>query len=174
MGRGLGGLKSAKSFARQKHTLKKICTRTVETMRGPVRVMHRRMPLPRLLVTGGIEPHRFEMTEARTTYKPQSSSSWPLSLLSPLPLAVLMLSCRPALVATVATAVRQLPIVASKSRFSVDVMLEAVISVLTIPKTDSRASMTAALGKLSDRKRAFRSAQLSARSRVPRSRSRVD
>jgi hypothetical protein len=26
--RGLGGLKSAKSFARQKHTLKKICTRT--------------------------------------------------------------------------------------------------------------------------------------------------
>ena len=137
-------------------------------MRGPVRVMHRRMPLPRLLVTGGIEPHRFEMTEARTTYKPQSSSSWPL------PLAVLMLSCRPALVATVATAVRQLPIVASKSRFSVDVMLEAVISVLTIPKTDSRASMTAALGKLSDRKRAFRSAQLSARSRVPRSRSRVD
>ena len=29
MDRGLGGLKSAKSFARQKHTLKKICTRTV-------------------------------------------------------------------------------------------------------------------------------------------------
>jgi len=30
--RGLGGLKSAKSFARQKHTLKKICTRTQGTM----------------------------------------------------------------------------------------------------------------------------------------------
>ena len=29
MDRGLGGLKSAKSFARQKLTLKKICTRTV-------------------------------------------------------------------------------------------------------------------------------------------------
>jgi hypothetical protein len=28
VGRGLGGLKSAKSFARQKHTLNKICTRT--------------------------------------------------------------------------------------------------------------------------------------------------
>jgi hypothetical protein len=28
VGRGLGGLKSGKSFARQKHTLNKICTRT--------------------------------------------------------------------------------------------------------------------------------------------------
>ena len=28
MDRGLGGLKSAKSLARQKHTLKKLCTRT--------------------------------------------------------------------------------------------------------------------------------------------------
>jgi DDE domain len=30
VGRGLGGLKSGKSFARQKHTLNKICTRTLE------------------------------------------------------------------------------------------------------------------------------------------------
>jgi hypothetical protein len=36
------------------------------------------------------------------------------------------------------------------------------------------AAVTIRGGKLSDRKRAFRSAQLSARSRVPRSRSRVD
>ena len=29
MGQGLGGLTSGKSFARQKHTFNKICTRTV-------------------------------------------------------------------------------------------------------------------------------------------------
>src|SRR4029077_6156739 len=30
VGRGLGGLKPGKSFARQKHTLNKLCTRTVQ------------------------------------------------------------------------------------------------------------------------------------------------
>jgi hypothetical protein len=32
VGRGLGGLKPGKSFARQKHTLNKLCTRTVLVM----------------------------------------------------------------------------------------------------------------------------------------------
>jgi hypothetical protein len=34
VGRGLGGLKPGKSFARQKHTLNKLCTRTQSACRG--------------------------------------------------------------------------------------------------------------------------------------------